>query len=743
MFNFFAKSECKNEKLFREIVDTVRNSLDINKTKKTIIDVIGKTLNADRCFITEYDKKNDRFKELQEEYLSSDKLKSCIGMDFNKALPHFIEDFKQGKPLLFNDWQVKMDGKTINLNDAKYDLEKQAIEEYHVYSAATFPIIYSGELLGDLMIHYVNKKHNVGEDEFNLLKMVSGQLAIAIYQANIYEALRAQIEIQSAILNNIPFMAWLKDIDGKFIAVNKKMEDSYGFKQEDFVGKDDSFFTPELQEQYKKVDFEVMKSKQTKVVEELIINKGEERWAETFKSPIIDSKGNVLGTVGLAHDITDKKQVELELFQKQEKILEHSKRETLLRSLIEKIRSSLDIEKILEFVCEELARIFNVQRVAITQFSHTEELKRIHFRKEYKQSEDILGYYDIENYYEISNWVYDLFKDINIYSVSNFDEIEVPDFVKKNVVKAGVKSIIAKTIGDEKIPWGMITLSEYKHYRDWSEDEKSLLELISNQLFVAIHQAELYEKEKQTAEREKINRNIIEILRSSLEKPVIVKQFVKNIGKFFNADRVFFSEYDPVQKIYLPVQEGWEYLSTQYEKSFVGFDWSKPEVQEYIQPLLEKREFNIYNWDKYINNNPKSQDFIVLFESANVKSSYNFPVLHQTDIIGYFCIEFTQGVREFSEEETNRIRSICTQAGIALYQVDLYTKSQEAIRLKDEFISNTIQRAKEILNNIVAVSMAMADDTPKCPYHDKYVEQVKASIELLIKVTENIDDDQY
>ena len=36
----------------------------------------------------------------------------------------------------------------------------------------------------------------------------------------------------------------------------------------------------------------------------------DERWFETFKSPIFDAQGQVIGTTGFAHDITARRQAE-------------------------------------------------------------------------------------------------------------------------------------------------------------------------------------------------------------------------------------------------------------------------------------------------------------------------------------------------------------------------------------------------------------------------------------------------
>ena len=45
-------------------------------------------------------------------------------------------------------------------------------------------------------------------------------------------------------------------------------------------------------------------------MEEIVIDHGEEKWFETFKSPIFDVQGNVIGTAGFSHDITARRQAE-------------------------------------------------------------------------------------------------------------------------------------------------------------------------------------------------------------------------------------------------------------------------------------------------------------------------------------------------------------------------------------------------------------------------------------------------
>jgi diguanylate cyclase (GGDEF)-like protein/PAS domain S-box-containing protein len=115
-----------------------------------------------------------------------------------------------------------------------------------------------------------------------------------------------------AILDNIPYLAWFKDADGRFVSVNEPYIRSTGLASaEEIVGKTDFDLWPhELADKYVRDDLEVMSERKQRLVEERSLDQGEERWVETFKTPIISERGEVLGTTGLARDITSRKRTE-------------------------------------------------------------------------------------------------------------------------------------------------------------------------------------------------------------------------------------------------------------------------------------------------------------------------------------------------------------------------------------------------------------------------------------------------
>lgn len=112
----------------------------------------------------------------------------------------------------------------------------------------------------------------------------------------------------NALLHNVPYMSWFKNKDSQYVKVNKAFSDHAGKSFEVIEGKDDMFvWEGKVGQRCKGYDSQVMSDGKHVVFQELIPGTRGERLFEVHKAPVVDEHNEVIGTVGVARDITEQK----------------------------------------------------------------------------------------------------------------------------------------------------------------------------------------------------------------------------------------------------------------------------------------------------------------------------------------------------------------------------------------------------------------------------------------------------
>jgi PAS domain S-box-containing protein len=120
-------------------------------------------------------------------------------------------------------------------------------------------------------------------------------------------AAKAQLKV---LKKNLPDALWIKDVNGRFILCNYAYEQMMGITEADLVGKTDYEIHPiELANSFRLQDAQAMQSKDAIINLAWVMHagRGEKRLYETIKCPLLSEVGQVIGVLGSARDITNRR----------------------------------------------------------------------------------------------------------------------------------------------------------------------------------------------------------------------------------------------------------------------------------------------------------------------------------------------------------------------------------------------------------------------------------------------------
>lgn len=120
-------------------------------------------------------------------------------------------------------------------------------------------------------------------------------------------ALDANRDLLHQIMDNSPAVIYMKDLEGRFLYVNRSFESWAGKPGSDIIGKSDGDFQgPEVVAAVRENDQYVVQTRQSIQREERVIENGEAHTYASVKFPMFDGDGNITGVCGISTDITDR-----------------------------------------------------------------------------------------------------------------------------------------------------------------------------------------------------------------------------------------------------------------------------------------------------------------------------------------------------------------------------------------------------------------------------------------------------
>jgi PAS domain S-box-containing protein len=500
-------------------------------------------------------------------------------------------------------------------------------------------------------------------------------------------------EFERIILDNIPFLVWHKDNEGKYILVNEAFAQAYHRRPEDIIGKTDfDLCSYDKAIEFQRNDEEVKRLGERQFVEQMEeLTKGPTLF-ETYKTPIRDSEGNIIGISGISRDVSESTWMEKTLSDREEQFSALLQNSSDAISIIDKngkiTFESSEKNKILDFSKEELLMkpIFDTVHpddVAIIKMTFREALANPgrQIKKEYR------------SLHKNKRWIY------------------VESIFSNQLNNPAIKGVIvnSRDISDRK----MAELKERVYHDNLIFLSNSALELLS------------------LSSRDQIYKYIPEKLGTFLENSVVI---VTSCNHDENKNIVeSISGLEPYEK------QAEEIIGRPLKKlSFPMY--VMPDIMQHAGMVMTMKDdmleagmggLNVAQIDR-------------IKELLNVHKIYNIILARDEKQLGNITIlTLNKSIIKFK----HIIETFMHQITVALHRSQLEyelikakDKAEESDKLKTAFLANMSHEIRTPMNGILGFAEMLNDNSLSTPNRKKYLEIINSNGKMLINLIDDIID---
>ncbi|MGJ5628319.1 GAF domain-containing protein [Nostoc sp. CALU 1950] len=577
---------------------------------------------------------------------------------------------------------------------------------------------------------------------------------------------RAELALQSSEMrfrqifdSNVVGMLFA-DFQGKILDANERFLQMVGYTRDDLdAGTIDWLgMTPP---EHVPADFVAMKH----LIQHSAINPREKEYyrKDGSKIPVLIGAAILPGSdnqsICIVVDISEQQAALGERKQAEEIIRQQVEREQLLREITQRIRQSLDIQTIFDTACQEIRQVIQSDRVGIFKF-----YPECNFDDgEFVAESVVEGFPSV-----VAIRIHDHCFGENYSSLYALGRFHVVDDIYNGGMKTCHTDILAKfqvranlimplLCGDKL--WGLLCIHQCATTRHWRQFEIDFTQQLSNQLAIAIQQANLYEQiqsellVRQKAEarialqlrRQQTLGAIVQKIRESLDINEILATVTQQVKDVLHSDRVI------VFRLFA--------------------DGRSQIVQEAVSgefPALKDRHWDNEVWsqeilDCYWQGKPRivpdvmndiwTECLVEYSREGQIQSKIVAPILQDVrgsenhrwvapwvtnKLWGVLVVHACQEKRVWKDSEAQLLQQIANQLAIAIQQAGLFEQLQQelaerqqaeaklthsnqqlavsnqelarATRLKDEFLANMSHELRTPLNAILGMTEGLQEE---------------------------------
>ncbi|MBC1221903.1 GAF domain-containing protein [Nostoc sp. UCD121] len=464
-------------------------------------------------------------------------------------------------------------------------------------------------------------------------------------------------------------------------------------------------------------------------------------------------------TICIVVDISEQQAALRERKQAEETIRQQVEREQLLREITQRIRQSLDLQTIFDTACQEIRQVIQADRVGIFKFYPESNFNDGEFVAE----SVVKGFPSVvairlhdhcfgENY--SSFYALGRFHVVNDIYNGGMSPCHI-EILAQFQVRA---TLVVPLLCGEKL-WGLLCIHQCATTRQWQQFEIDFTQQLSNQLAIAIQQANLYEqiqsellvRQKTEASialqlrRQQTLGTIIQKIRESLDINEILVTVTQQVKEILHCDRVIVFRLFADGRSQIVEEAVSSEFPALKDRHWDNEMWSQEILDCYWQgkPRIVPDVMNDI-WAKCLvefSHEGQIQSKIVAPILQDVRGSENHRWVAPcvtNKLWGVLVVHACQEKRVWKDSEAQLLQQIANQLAIAIQQASLFEQLQQelaerqqaeakltdsnqqlaisnqelarATRLKDEFLANMSHELRTPLNAILGMTEGLQEE---------------------------------
>lgn len=351
-------------------------------------------------------------------------------------------------------------------------------------------------------VRYVQGKGKVDQNSQGEFVRLFGTVLDITTRKKIEHELQEREQFLRAIWEGVDYSIFVLEVleggEFRFAGINPQMAQTAQVPVEQMLGKTLAEALPlEMAALWRPRYLQCVQLRTNLSFEERFVADGIEKWWLMTLSPLQDSSDRIDRIIATTIDISDRKQTELALQHSEAQYRELAQREALLNRIATQIRNSLELDIILDSVVQEIQQVMEVDRCHFLWYRQNGNPPFWEVVTEAKKPglNYIIGCYSVE---EVGPMVNQLLngKIIQVDDISLLSDSILQSFL----ITLGYQAMLALPIQTESGTIGVINCACHDGTRVWQAEDVELLAAVCDQLAIALNQAALYTKARESAQ---------------------------------------------------------------------------------------------------------------------------------------------------------------------------------------------------------------------------------------------------